>query len=79
MRRAVNTTVRKLLEYISGKKARFVAAYTSDRSEKSLEYFRTIVETLESQGIKNIITGQISQSLVAHTGPGLIGVAALVE
>ena len=79
MRRAVNTTVRKLIDYISGKKARFVAAYTSDRSEKSLEYFRTIMETLESHGIKNIITGQISQSLVSHTGPGLIGVAALVE
>lgn len=79
MKRAVNATAKKLLQYISGKKAKFVAAYTSDKSDKSMEYFHTILEAFENHGIKDIITGQISQSLVAHTGPGLIGVAALVE
>jgi len=37
------------------------------------------VDEIEAAGISEIITGQISQSLVCHTGPGLIGVAAIFE
>jgi len=37
------------------------------------------IEEIKAAGIDDVITGQISQSLVCHTGPGLVGVAAIIE
>ncbi len=79
MKRAVKSTVGRIVQYVSDKKIRYVAAYTSDKGEKSMEFFHMIMETLESHGITKVISGQISQSLFCHTGPGLIGLAALTE
>jgi len=79
MKRAVKASVKKLMHFIEGQKLLNIAAYTSDNSEKTNEFFKMAVDEIEAAGISEIITGQISQSLVCHTGPGLIGVAAIFE
>ncbi|MBN2218905.1 MAG: DegV family protein [Kosmotogaceae bacterium] len=79
MKRAVKSSVKKLVHFIDGNKVLNIAAYTSDKSEKTMEFFRMAVSEIKSAGISQIVTGQISQSLVCHTGPGLIGVAAILE
>jgi DegV family protein with EDD domain len=79
MKRAVKSSVEKLIHFIDGNRVLNIAAYTSDKSEKTMELFRMAVSEIKAAGLSHIITGQISQSLVCHTGPGLIGVAAILE
>ena len=79
MKRAVRASVKNLLNFIEGKRLLNIAAYTSDKSEKTMEFFRMAIEEIKAAGIDDVITGQISQSLVCHTGPGLVGVAAIIE
>jgi fatty acid-binding protein DegV len=67
------------MEFLADKKAQYVAVYSSDKSESTLEHAKSLINKLKEKGIKNILTGTISQSLVVHTGKGLIGIAALVR
>ncbi|MFW6120030.1 MAG: DegV family protein [Petrotogales bacterium] len=79
MKRTVSVMFDKMMEFLSGKKAEYVAVYSSDKSESTLEHVKSLVNKFKEKGYKDIITGTISQSLVVHTGKGLIGIAALVR
>ncbi|MFO7881067.1 MAG: DegV family protein [Kosmotogaceae bacterium] len=79
MKRTVNVMFDKMMEFLSNKKAKYVAVYSSDKSESTLEHAKSLLEKFKEKGFKDILTGTISQSLVVHTGKGLIGIAALIH
>jgi DegV family protein with EDD domain len=79
MKRTVSTMFEKMMEFLADKKAQYVAVYSSDKSESTLEHAKSLFNKLKEKGFENILTGTISQSLVVHTGKGLVGIVALVR
>lgn len=79
MKRTVSIMFEKMMEFLADKKAQYVAVYSSDKSESTLEHAKNLIEKFKEKGFKDILTGTISQSLVVHTGKGLVGIAALVR
>ncbi|MEA2066588.1 MAG: DegV family protein [Thermotogota bacterium] len=79
MKRTVSIMFEKMMEFLADKKAQYVAVYSSDKSESTLEHAKSLIEKFKEKGFKDIFTGTISQSLVVHTGKGLVGIAALVR
>ena len=79
MKRTVSVMFDKMMEFLSDKKEQYVAVYSSDKGESTTEHVKKLLEKFKEKGFKNVLTGTISQSLVVHTGKGLIGIAALVR
>lgn len=79
MQRAIKELYKKLKEFIGNSKVELAAIYTSDSSEETKKYVNILSKSFSADDIKDIIYGNVTQSLVCHTGVGLVGIGVLLK
>jgi len=79
--RGIGKTVKKMMEIASnfwnGKTVEMVAVYYSGSSSDTLEWVETLKEFVMNFNVKKLYVGKIVPSMIAHVGPGLLGIASL--
>ena len=79
MQRAIKELYKKLKEFVNASEVELAAIYTSDSSEETKKHVAFLNKSFSADGIKDIIYGSVTQSLVCHTGVGLVGIGALLK
>lgn len=79
MQRAIKELYKKLKEFVDASEVELAAIYTSDSSEETKKHVAFLNKSFSADGIKDIIYGSVTQSLVCHTGVGLVGIGALLK
>ncbi|MDK2952583.1 MAG: hypothetical protein PWQ77_2248 [Kosmotogales bacterium] len=61
----------------NGKTVEMAAVYYSGNSSNTLEWVETLKKFVMNFNVKKIYVGKIVPSMIAHVGPGLLGIASL--